>query len=359
MRWLDPGRPVNRWLLAPAAIYGFLIRLRTMCYRHGWCPVSRLPCRVISVGNLTMGGTGKTPVVILFIQWLQAAGQRVAVLSRGYKRTGGAAQLLVSNGMTPLVDPSESGDEPFLIAQRCPGAIVAVGSDRALLGRWVLDRYPVDCMIMDDGFQHRALHRDLDLVLLDATDATGLDAMLPAGRLREPLDGLTRATGLIITRAERRDEIELVLGRVRSVLGPAAAPAEVRFRPECLVPVLGGEERALTWGKGQKAWLASGVGNSGSFRRSATSLGVEVVGETVFPDHHHYDEGDVREITVKAQAARADLVLTTEKDAGKLAPLLQARDAWWALRIGAEVTKGEAELRRLVCGAGSSSEGRA
>lgn len=351
MGFLDPGRPVRTWLLGLGALYGFVVRVRRWCYRRGWLASSRLPCRVVSVGNVTVGGTGKTPVVILLVEWLQAEGQRVAVLSRGYKRRGGPAYLLVSDGQGPLAAAEQSGDEPWLIARRCPEAIVAVGADRAALGRWVLEQRAVDCIILDDGFQHWSLERDVDLVLLDATDATGLDAMLPAGRLREPISGLARAAALAVTRADSKEDVAAVRRRVHSIPGSPQEPAEIIFRPESLVSVVTRQCLALNDCRGKTAWLVSGIGNSGSFQRSAASIGVTIIGETVFPDHHHYRPDDVRRVRTLARAAGADLVLTTEKDAGKLAPLLTPDEDWWALRIRAEVVQGEAGLRRLVCSA--------
>src|SRR5262249_6696242 len=162
----------------------------------------RLPVPVLSIGNLTLGGTGKTPVVIVLTEWLLAQGKRVAILSRGYRRTSTDLRLLVSDGERLLVGPNEAGDEPFLIAQRCPKAIVAVGADRYQLGEWVLHRFPVDCLVLDDGFQHLGLYRDVNLLLVDATDVEGLAAVVPAGRLREPLQAAARATAIIVTRAD-------------------------------------------------------------------------------------------------------------------------------------------------------------
>lgn len=348
MALFHPGQPVRKWLCGVAVLYGLIVRFRLWCYRQGWLTSSRLPCLVVSVGNLTVGGTGKTPVVILLTEWLQAKGRRVAVLSRGYKRTNRAPHLLVSNGKQLLAGPSEAGDEPFLIARRCPQAIVAAGADRAALGRWVLEQGPVECMILDDGFQHRALRRDVDLVLLDATDATGLDAMLPAGRLREPLSGLERATAVVITRADSRNDVEAIRSRLQAMHLPLEDVIEVVFKPESVVSVLAEERRPLEWCRGKKVWLVSGIGNSDSFRRSAASLGIAVSGETVFRDHHHYGVHDVRRIRINAQASGADMILTTEKDAGKLPPLLEPDDPWWALRLRAEVVRGEERLRRLV-----------
>lgn len=309
---------------------------------------TRLPCPVISVGNLTVGGTGKTPMVILLTEWLQAKGRHVAVLSRGYKRTSTAPHLLVSDGSRVLVGPSEAGDEPFLIAQRCPQAIVAVGGDRVALGRWVLGQYPVDCIILDDGFQHRALHRDIDVVLLDATDAMGLDALLPAGRLREPLSEVKRASAVVMTRADSRSDVEAVCSRLHAVGYPVQDVIEVVFTPECVVAVGTHMRRSPEWGQGKKAWLVSGIGNSRSFHRSAQSIGIEVVGETAFEDHHSYDYHDVQKIRIDAKTKWVDIILTTEKDAGKLSSFLTSDDSWWALRLQANVVRGEESLRRLI-----------
>lgn len=355
MAFLQPGQPIRRGLQWVAGLYGLVTQLRLWCYRHGWFSITRLPCRVVSVGNLTVGGTGKTPVVILLAQWLLAKGQRVAILSRGYKRTGSGAHLLVSTGSGPLASPSEAGDEPFLIAQRCPQAIVAVGADRVALGRWVLERYPVDCIVLDDGFQHLALHRDVDLVLLDATDGAGLDALLPAGRLREPLTGLDRASAIIITRAEVRRDVDAVRDRLQAVACSQSSIMEVVFGPASLVALLSGAQQPVGWGLRKKAWLVSGIGNSRSFRRSAESIGIEILGESAFEDHHHYTHSEIDQIRIAVRATGSEFVLTTEKDGGKLAALLTPGDPWWMLRLEAEVVHGEELLRKLI--GASPSEG--
>ncbi|MCS6898022.1 MAG: tetraacyldisaccharide 4'-kinase, partial [Nitrospira sp.] len=284
----QPGQPVRRWLRWAAFFYGLVVGVCEWWYRQGWSAPSRLPCRVISVGNLTLGGTGKTPMVLLLVEWLQAEGQKVAVLSRGYKRAKGLDRLLVCDGDRLLVGPSEAGDEPFLIAKRCPSAIVAVGADRTAVGRWVLARHKVDCIILDDGFQHLELHRDVDLVLLDATDAAGLDALVPAGRLREPLKGLARATAVVITRADFKDGVEAIHQRLRAAGLAFDDVSEVSFRPESLMSVRGDERRPLEWSREKRAWLVSGIGNGESFHRSAEAAGIAIAGQTIFGDHHRY-----------------------------------------------------------------------
>ena len=348
MAFLRPGAPVRTWLGWAAFLYGIAVRLRMWAYDHGWCSQARLPCRVISVGNVTVGGTGKTPMVILLTEWLQAQGQRVAILSRGYKRESTASRLLVSDGRSLLAGPAEAGDEPYLIACRCPKAIVAVGADRASLGRWVLEQEPVDCVILDDGFQHRALYRDCDVVLVDAMDATGLDALLPAGRLREPLHGVRRAATVVITRADSERDVLAVRSRLQRILPSEAPVVEVRFKADEMVSVTAGDRHQVDWAVGKKAWLVSGIGNSEAFRRLAMDLGIQVLGETVYIDHHAYGMEDLARIRGQVTRVGAEIVLTTEKDAGKLAPLLTADGTWWALRLRADVTKGEATLRGLV-----------
>lgn len=348
MAFLQPGQPVRRGLQWVAGLYGLVTRLRLWCYRHGWFSIARLPCRVVSVGNLTVGGTGKTPVVILLAQWLLAKGQRVAILSRGYKRTNTGVHLLVSSGSGLLASPSEAGDEPFLIAQRCPQAIVAVGADRVALGRWVLEKYPVDCIVLDDGFQHLALHRDVDLVLMDATDGAGLDALLPAGRLREPLTGLNRASAIIITRAEVRQDVDEIRSRLREISCSPSSIVEVVFRPASFESIMSGAQQPVGWGLRKKAWLVSGIGNSRSFRRSAESIGIEILGESEFSDHHHYTPREIERIRSAVEVTGSEIVLTTEKDGGKLGLLLTASDPWWMLRLGTEVVHGEEQLRTLI-----------
>lgn len=333
------------WAAIP---YGVVARLRVFLYDWGWFDQRRLPVPVLSVGNLTIGGTGKTPAVILLVDWLLAQGKRVAILSRGYRRTSTAQYLMVSDGERLLVDASEAGDEPFMMAQRCPKAIVAVGADRYELGDWVLSRFPIDCLVLDDGFQHLGLYRDVNLLLVDATDAEGLAAMTPAGRLREPLRAAARATAIVITRADVPAQVTEVCRKLKATLGFMPDPIQAVFRPESLVSVMTGTSEPLSWSKGKTALLCSGVGHAGSFRSLVERIGIKIVGEVVHPDHHAYTSQDVERLKARAVELRAELVVTTEKDACKLAALLQPTDSWWAVRLTTNVIAGEDRLRRLV-----------
>src|SRR2546422_2448081 len=276
-----------RWpLRALAWPYGLAVRARTALYERGWLPRRRLPCRVVSVGNLTVGGTGKTPVVISIAEWLLARGKRVGVLSRGYRRRSRAPQLLVSDGRTILEGPAEAGDEPHLIAWRCPGAVVAVGTDRYRLGRWVLERFPIDCFVLDDGFQHLALHRDVDLLLIDASDPAGLEALLPAGRLREPLSAAARATALLLTRADAAAGPNTLLASIRAATGSDSRPILIRFIPEALVNMVTGMLEAVASAAGGPAGGFRGGGESAAFPAMVGRPRPQGLHEVVVSGHH-------------------------------------------------------------------------
>ncbi|BFU93771.1 MAG: Tetraacyldisaccharide 4'-kinase [Nitrospira sp.] len=352
-----PGSQVRWWLLWAGWLYGLAGRIRAALYRRGWLARRRLPVPVVSVGNLTVGGTGKTPLVIRLAEWLSGDGKRVAILSRGYRRAGSAPSLVVSDGASLLAAPEEAGDEPYLMARRCPAAVVAVGADRYELGRWVLDRFPVDYILLDDGFQHLAVERDVDLLLVDATDADGLRAVFPAGRLREPIDAAARASMIVVTKADRPEQVAVVAELLRPVtVGTPVAQAV--FRPEMLVSVTSGSQQPLTWCRGKTAVLCSGIADPASFQTLAIRLGMIPVDHMVYRDHHSYTSGDVSRVRAKAAAANADVVMTTEKDAGKLASLLTPSDCgWWAVRLGTDIVAGERELRALIAKASADRTG--
>jgi tetraacyldisaccharide 4'-kinase len=311
-------------------------------------PTKRLSARVISIGNLTVGGTGKTPMVIWTVEQLVEQGRRVAVLSRGYRRRSRDPYLLVSDGRQLLANVLEAGDEPFLIASRCPKAIVAVGQDRYELGRWLLDRFPVDDIVLDDGFQHLSLWRDLNLLLMDATDVDGLKGHFPFGRLREPLTAAARGSHLIVTRAGEGSGGQRVVRLVEEAVGHRVVPAEVDFVPECLVNVVQGADIEEAAVKGKSAVAVSAVGNPASFERLLADMGLDVAHHFKFRDHHAYRAAEVETIQRRAEACRADLIVTTEKDACKLVDLVGPDRVWLAMRLQARFRSGEAGVLAML-----------
>jgi tetraacyldisaccharide 4'-kinase len=301
------------------------------------------------VGNLTVGGTGKTPVVIALVEQLLARGRRVGVLSRGYRRRSREPELLVSDGRTVLAGPAEAGDEPYLIATRCPRAIVAVGADRYRLGRWVLERHPIDCFVLDDGFQHLGLHRDADVLLVDASDPAGLQMLVPAGRLREPLTAASRATAMLLTRTDAGNWQD-VAETIERAAGKREPPMLSRFVTEGLVNVATGEVRQAEALAGRTVVALSGIGNPASFPALLQRLGFKIGGEMIFADHHDYQARDLESVRERVRQTGADLIVTTEKDAGKIKPLLKPGDHIWAIRLKLDMLTGREQLERLMFG---------
>ncbi|MGH7230979.1 MAG: tetraacyldisaccharide 4'-kinase, partial [Nitrospiraceae bacterium] len=323
-------RPLLQVLALP---YGLVVRARNLLYDRGWKRIHRLPCRVVSVGNMTVGGTGKTPVVIWIVDYLLSRGLRVGVLSRGYRRKGPSPHLLVSDGRALLAGATEAGDEPFLIASRCRDAVVAVGADRSRVGRWMLNQFPLDYLVLDDGFQHRAVHRDVDVLLVDASDPHGLRALLPAGCLREPLSAVRRASSVLLTRADPDRDLAAVRALLSAAGGAETEPVLVRFDVEGYVDLAGGAFHGLEDAVDRRALIFSGVGNSASFRRLVTNHGVKVAEELVFPDHHAYTKVDWERVREQARRCGADVLLTTEKDAVKIVSLMRPEETVWAARL--------------------------
>ena len=341
-----------RWALAPLVplshLYGFGMLARKRLYAGGLLKERALPVKVISIGNLTLGGTGKTPVVIALANELRDRGHAVGVISRGYGRQTTEDVVEVSDGHSLRSDPQKTGDEPLLIAERCPGVSVAVGADRYAAGQYLLGRFGLDTLILDDGFQHHALKRDVDVVLLDATSPFGNGYVFPRGRLRERLSALERASLVVLTRAGQGD-FDGAFEAIRRA-APAAHVCLTDFIPTRLRRIDGSGSEPPDALKGERVVAFSGIGNPESFRRLLERLGALVVDHCGFPDHHVYCIQDIRRVAKLAANLRADRVVTTEKDAVKVRLLTHGADdpAVWALRIDLEWLAGGEEWERLV-----------
>jgi tetraacyldisaccharide 4'-kinase len=324
--------------------YRFAVRTRLWLYQQGVKKSKRLPCPVVSIGNLTVGGTGKTPLTMWVARYLASTGKRVAILSRGYRRQAGEQFLLVSNGKDVLVGPNEAGDEPFLMATQCPGIIVAVGANRYELGRWVLAWHEVDCCVLDDGFQHLNLERDVNLLLVDVSDHAGLQSLLPLGRLREPLKEVMRATDIIFTRVENQEDRNLVQHTLEAAIGESLFPLTTRFDLKGII--CGGSDTVhdpfLLQGK--RVCLFSGIANPGSFRRMVERQEASIVDELIFPDHMAYTPETLQKIQDQAGKAQAQIIVTTEKDLVKVQPLWSFADPVWAISLGVQFLEGQDKL---------------
>jgi tetraacyldisaccharide 4'-kinase len=343
------GRKSSRFLGALlfflSLVYGLLVRLRTGAYAAGLFRKNRLPCRVISVGNITLGGTGKTPTVIHIADLLQKHGRRPLVLSRGYGRKDESATVTVSDGASTVMDPANSGDEPALIANRLDRIPVVVGSDRYHAGNFAIGRFHPDCIILDDGFQHIRLERDLNIVLIDAGDPFGRGMLFPAGILREPLSALARADVVVITRVERAGDAALLKETIR--MHTAAKIFTARYAPRDLVDTASGETRPLTALHGTPVFTFAGIARPDSLTSLLGSLGAIVKGTAHYPDHHPYTKIDLARVFQGAVDSGATMVVTTEKDSVRLKGM--AHEGVWALRIDMEVLE-KASWEEVVLG---------
>lgn len=279
---------------------------------------------VISVGNITAGGTGKTPCIMTLAEMLQKMGRHPAVLTRGYKggleKTGG----LVSDRERILVSPQKAGDEPYMLACKLPGVPVIAGRDRVVSAA-AAKALGADVLLLDDGFQYWRLARDLDLVLIDCTEPFGGQRVLPRGLLREPMTSLSRAGLFLLTKAdqvpaERRQEIRESLAAYAPGV-PVAESAHVpqSFTPLARWPVL---SRFLPE-QGTKAFLLSGIGNPEAFRKTAEAAGLAAAGSMQLPDHHRYTGKEIEQAVRQASQVCADCIVVTEKDAVKLKETLE------------------------------------
>ena len=320
-----------------STLYGAVTRTRLALYRRGTFRTTKLERPVISVGNITAGGTGKTPLVEWVAKTLARSGKTVCILTRGYGRENPQQRVVVSDGNTILDTPSEAGDEPYLLATNLLGsAAVISNADRASAGRYAIETFNTDCFVLDDGFQHLRLARDLNIVTIDATNPWGGGQLLPHGRLREPLSGLIRADCVVLTRCDQVDNLETVRTQVTDLIRD--------------LPLFESRMKAVNtlFASGPVAAFCA-VGNPKSFFEQLRKHGYELVVEKAFTDHHSYTQKDVDELISAATRANAKSLITTAKDAVKLRSLSFSLP-WQVLQIEIEI-KNEGALAELILAA--------
>ncbi len=312
-------------LLWPLSLlYGTIVLLRHFFYQSGIFHSFKVRCTVISVGNMTVGGTGKTPVVLFLAHFF--SDKKVCILSRGYKRQS-RGTVIVSDGHKLLAGIRQAGDEPFMLARRLGTVPVVVDSDRVRGARLAVKRFKPDIIILDDGFQHRRLSRDIDIVTIAAPRPFGNGFLLPAGPLREPLRLLNRADVLWINSFyDNYDEFKSQ--RPFMTIKAGYKPVEVKNKHKGIVKDL----------RNKSAIGFCALGNPNGFKKTLESLGVTLKDFIVFRDHHVYTPGDIVDIESRKQTCMADMVLTTEKDWVKL-PLPDINNDWYYLKIDLKVEK--------------------
>ncbi len=349
----DASRP-KRWILAPLAVlswaYSVLVEVARALRGGPLLPAARLPCQVVSVGNLGVGGSGKTPLVAALALLAQRQGHRCAVASRGYGRRGRGAEV-ASDGSGPRSSPDAIGDEPACLARQLHGVPVLVGRDRVRTGRLALTRFGTELLLLDDGFQHFRLARDLDLVAVDGAAGFGNGAVLPRGPLREPLCALRFADAVIVVDGPLDLRDAAYLDR----WAPLAPRFAARRSPVALRRVGSGGRigcKAPATLAGQAVGMLCGIARPESFRETLRGLGVELRAERIFPDHHRYTARDLRDLVTPPRCW-----LVTEKDAVKLDPIVAVDPMsegeaveFWALTIELRF-EAEAEFAAWLDGA--------
>ncbi|MEG6585072.1 tetraacyldisaccharide 4'-kinase [Dendrosporobacter sp. 1207_IL3150] len=306
-------------------VYGSGVSLILLLYKRGILKRHRLNCRVISLGNITVGGTGKTPTAQLLAAAIRDMGYRVVILNRGYRAGFKEEVGLVSDGEKIYMSVSEAGDEAYLLAKNLPGVPVVIGRDRTISGEYAVQELKADVVILDDGYQHWKLARDLDIVLIDALNVFGNSYMLPRGTLREPLSNLSRASVCLLTKVDQAtDGARNVIRDTIALYNKSALVVESIHSPKCFIEIaewykgVRYKNISLDTFGGQTLVAFSAIGNPTSFEQTITDLGPRVVDSIRFPDHHDYTMAEMHAIMQSAVEKGADALVTTEKDAVKI-----------------------------------------
>jgi len=325
------------------------VALRMAAYRHGWFTTRRLNRPVVSVGNLSVGGTGKTPFVEFLAGLLVERGWKPGILTRGYGRRKGPKIIAIEPRAGREPDPRDVGDEPALLAKKLPDVPIVVCADRYSAGLWAEEKFNVNLHILDDGFQHFALARDVDIVLLDSTKGVSGQALLPAGRLREPITALRRAHMVILTRAELADPAPTE-AQVRRI-NPKAEIFRCATKVKGLLNISSGALEKLSPSQSEPIYAFCGIGNPSAFFSDLEKWGFTVASRNAFPDHHIYQAKEIDRLITCAWESGAKKLITTEKDALNLPQRDKTEIPIFACVVQTEVSEGasfeEALLERL------------
>jgi tetraacyldisaccharide 4'-kinase len=343
-------------------IFYVLVQARLWLYRKGIFRPHALGCQVISIGNLTVGGTGKTPIVEVFARTLQQSGRKVAILSRGYRKEEDpilkriwrkltldmyeTPPRVVSDGERLLLDSAMSGDEPFMLAQNLPDVAVIVDANRVKAGTYALKKLGCDTLILDDGFQYLDLKHRLDIVLVDRTNPFGNRRLLPRGILREPIRNINRAGFIFITKSngDGAPELKQLLRRYN----PHAEISECRHSAKYLQDIYTKERVPLERLKGLPVAAVSGIASPKGFEDELVRLGARVLYHKRYADHHRYSQQEIIDVINKGLQRGAKLVVTTEKDAVRF-PMLERRDLpLYFLRVEIEMLTGAEGFRAWI-----------
>jgi len=338
------------FLYAASGVYSIVIWLRNFLYLAGWLKAHQVDAVVISIGNITTGGTGKTPLVVWLCKQIisdskfQISNSQCAILTRGYKSRAQEHKSIRAQ------EAENYKDEPAILTESCPEVKVIVNPNRVAGADEAVNKFNAKVLIMDDGFQHRRLVRDLDIVTIDATRPFGYGKMLPAGLLREPLASLKRADAAVITRCDQITESELSrIEKKLEAINPDMIIARSIHAP-AYVRSTDNKEISLEHIKNKKIFAFCGIGNPDAFFNTIKQLGANLLGSKVYNNHHHYTDSCLAGIYEQATYLKADLILTTQKDCTKITRLAPVQKDIPLAYIGIEIKflAGEDKLRGLI-----------
>ena len=337
-------------------LFLMVVSIRYFLYRTGLLRRYPLGTQVISIGNVTAGGTGKTPVTEIFARTLAAEGRKVAILSRGYRRKEAPwwqrlftqvieKPLVVSDGRRVLLDSATGGDEPYMLASNLPGVSVVGDRNRVKAGRYAVNRLGCDTLILDDGFQYQKLKHSIEVVLVDSTNPFGNGNLLPRGILREPVRNLKRADIIFLTKC--RGDVSAVKEEIRRY-NTTAEIVECNHTPKVMKDVWSREEFPLDWLRDKTVCTLSGIASPKGFENSLRHLGAKVVWCERYADHHRYDASEVLYALNRTADMGADALVTTEKDAVRFPRLETAPVKCLYLRIAIEILVGGESFTQLI-----------
>ena len=337
-------------------VFSAVVSLRYFLYGIGLLRRYPLGIQVISIGNVTAGGTGKTPVTEIFARTLAAEGRKVAILSRGYRRKEAPLwqrlftqvvepPLVVSDGKHVLLDSEKGGDEPYMLASNLPGVAVVVDRNRVKAGRYAIKRLGCDTIILDDGFQYQKLKHSIEVVLVDSTNPFGNGNMLPRGILREPARHLKRADIIFLTKC--RGDVTAVREEIRKY-NTTAEIVECNHTPKVLKDVWSREEYPLSWLNGKTTCTLSGIASPKGFENSLRHLGAKVVWCERYADHHRYDSSEILYALNRTADMGADALVTTEKDAVRFPRFETTPVRCLYLRIAIEILSGAENFASII-----------
>ena len=319
------------------------VRFRRGLYQAGLMPVHALSARVVSVGNISMGGTGKTPVVSLIAKHLAEGNQRVVVLTRGYGRTDRGHKILCGG----VGSWREVGDEPLMLSRALPAIPIVIDRDRVAGGKLAVERFHPRFIILDDGLQHLRLARDVEVVVIDATSPFGNGRLFPRGILREDLGALRRANLFLLTKVNQTKGIDGLVNFLRRTY-PQVPIIQGAYEPQSLRNVMSHEQLSPASLRGKLVMAMSSIGNPISFEHSLEQLGTQVVEKIRFPDHHPYCQEDLATAAYLARKSGARYVVTTEKDEMRLPTMEEPEVPILSLGIQLKVVSEEKQLWDLI-----------